>query len=110
MKKVNVVKSNEEFNEVMKKGKIFKNNYFVVYTIKNNLDKYRFGISVGKKICNAVNRNKLKRQVRNILDNHKNLYSKGRDYIIIVRKSSLNEEYIVLEENLRKLLEKIEKE
>ena len=110
MKKVNVVKSNEEFNEVMKKGKIFKNNYFVVYTIKNNLDKYRFGISVGKKMCNAVNRNKLKRQVRNILDNHKNLYSKGRDYIIIVRKSSLNEEYIVLEENLRKLLEKIEKE
>ena len=110
MKKVNVVKSNEEFNEVMKKGKIFKNNYFVVYTKKNNLDKYRFGISVGKKIFNAVNRNKLKRQVRNILDNHKNLYSKGRDYIIIVRKSSLNEEYIVLEENLRKLLEKIEKE
>ncbi len=110
MKKINVVKSNEEFNLVMNKGKCIKNNYFVIYTKKNNFDKYRFGISVGKKVTNAVNRNKLKRQVRNILDYHKNLYSKGKDYIIIVRKSSLNVDYHMLEENLLKLLEKIEKE
>lgn len=110
MKKTNVVKSNEEFNLVIKKGKNLKNKYFVLYMIDNNLDKYRFGISVGKKVCNSVNRNKLKRQVRNILDNHKNIYSKSRDYIIIVRKSSLNEKYSILEENLIKLIEKMEKE
>ena len=110
MKKINIVKSNEEFNLVMNKGKYFKNQYFVIYIMKNDLDKYRFGISVGKKITNAVNRNKLKRQVRNILNYHKNLYSKGKDYIIIVRKSSLNEKYSILEENLVKLLENIEKE
>lgn len=110
MKKTNVVKSNEEFNLVIKKGKNLKNKYFVLYMIDNNLDKYRFGISVGKKVCNSVNRNKLKRQVRNILDNHKNIYSKSRDYIIIVRKSSLNEKYSILEESLIKLIEKMEKE
>ena len=110
MKKINVVKSHEEFNLIMNKGKCIKNQYFVMYSMPNNLDKYRFGISVGKKICNAVNRNKLKRQVRNILDYHKNLYSKSRDYIIIVRKSSLGEEYSHLEENLVKLLKKMEKE
>ena len=109
MKKTNVVKSNEEFNLVIKKGKNLKNKYFVLYMIDNNLDKYRFGISVGKKVCNSVNRNKLKRQVRNILDNHKNIYSKSRDYIIIVRKSSLNEKYSILEESLIKLIEKMEK-
>lgn len=110
MKKINIVKSNEEFNLVMKKGKCIKNKYFVMYSIPNNLDKYRFGISVGKKVCNAVNRNKLKRQVRNILDYHKNLYSKSKDYIIIVRKSSLDEKYLILEENLVNLLKKMEKE
>ena len=108
MKKINVVKSNEEFNLIMNKGKCLKNKYFVLYSMNNNLDKYRFGVSVGKKVCNAVNRNKLKRQVRNILDYHKNLYSKSKDYIIIVRKSSLNEKYSILEENLVKLLEKTE--
>ena len=110
MKKINIVKSNEEFNLVMNKGFNLKNKYFVVYSMKNNLNKYRFGISVGKKITNAVGRNKLKRQVRNILDYHKNLYSNNKDYIIIVRKSSLGEDYKVLEENLVKIMEKMEKE
>ena len=109
MKKINVVKRNDEFNLIMNKGQCIKNKYFVLYTKNNNLDIYRFGISVGKKVCNAVNRNKLKRQVRNILDYHKNLYSKSKDYIIIVRKSSLNEEYNILERNLVELLEKMEK-
>ena len=110
MKKINIVKSNDEFNYIMNKGYNLKNRYFVLYCLKNNLDKYRFGLSVGKKVTNAVGRNKLKRQVRNILDYHKNLYSKGKDYIIIVRKSSLGEKYSILEENLIKILEKMEKE
>ena len=108
MKKINVVKSHEEFNSIMNKGKCLKNKYFVMYSIPNNLDKYRFGIYNEKKVCNAVNRNRLKRQVRNILEYHKNLYSKSKDYIIIVRKSSLNEKYSCLEENLVNLLKKME--
>lgn len=110
MKKINTVKSNEEFNLIMNKGKCLKNKYFVLYIKDNELNHYRFGISVGKKITNAVGRNKLKRQVRNILDYHKKLYSNNKDYIIIVRKSSLGENYNVLEENLVKILEKAEKE
>ena len=103
MKKINVVKNNQEFNEIIKVGKCLKNKYFVLYYRNNNLNLYRFGISVPKKVCNAVNRNKLKRKVRNIVDNSKNLYSKQKDYIIIVRKSCLNEEYSVLEDNLKEL-------
>lgn len=106
MKKINIIKSNEEFNLVMNKGRCLKNKYFVLYINDNNENKYRFGISVGKKITNAVGRNKLKRQVRNILDYHKNIYSNNKDYIIIVRKSSLGEKYNILEENLVKIIEK----
>lgn len=110
MKKINVVKSNEDFNNIMKTGKCLKNYYFILYYKENNLNKYRFGITVGKKVCNAVNRNKLKRKVRNILDNHKNLYSNTKDYIIIIRKSCLLEDYHKLEDNLVYLFEKVEKE
>ena len=110
MKKINVVKSNQEFNEIIKVGKCLKNKYFVLYYRNNNLNLYRFGISVPKKVCNAVNRNKLKRKVRNIVDNSKNLYSKQKDYIIIIRKSCLNENFHILEDNLIYLLNKIEKE
>ena len=107
MKKINVVKSNQEFNDIIKTGFCLKNSFFVIYVKINNLDRYRFGISVPKKICNAVNRNKLKRKVRNILDNHKNLYSNAKDYIIILRNSCLGAEYQVLEDNLVYLLKKI---
>ena len=110
MKKANIVQDNEEFNLIMNKGRCLKNKYFVLYTKQNNLNKTRFGISVGKKVCNAVNRNRLKRQVRNIIDNHKKLYSNLKDYIIIVRKSSLGEDYSILEENLINLFEKMERE
>ncbi len=103
MKKINIVKRNEEFNNVLKSGKCVKNKYFILYYKKNDLGLYRFGISVPKKICNAVNRNKLKRKVRNIIDNSKNLYPKQEDYIIIVRKSCLDEDYKILEDNLRNL-------
>ena len=92
MKKINVVKSNQEFNDIIKTGNCIKNSFFVIYT---------------KKICNAVNRNKLKRKVRNILDNYKNLYSKSEDYIIILRNSCLDADYKVLEDNLIYLLKKI---
>lgn len=110
MKRINVVKNNQEFNEIIKTAPFFKNNYFVIYVKNNNLDKYRFGLTVGKKVCNAVNRNKLKRQIRNILDNNKKYYSKGKDYIIIIRKSCLNEKFNKLTDNLIYLLQKIEKE
>ncbi len=110
MKKINIVKSNEEFNNIIKEGKVYKNSYFVVYTQKNSIEKYRFGISVGKKVTNAVGRNKLKRKVKNILDNHKNIYSNSRDYIIIIRSNALDIDYSKMENCLVELLNKIEKD
>lgn len=82
MKKINVVKSNEEFNNIIKTGNCVKNYYFVLYYKENSLGKYRFGISVGKKVCNAVKRNYLKRIIKNILDNHKNLIFKIKRIIL----------------------------
>ena len=86
MKKNEVVKNNYEFDAIIKCGKYQKNNEFVIYYVNNDKNINRFGISVGKKIGNAVTRNYYKRIIRNICDKNKNLYSNGKDYIIIVRK------------------------
>lgn len=110
MKKINIVKDNLEFNNIIQNSKKVKNQYFVIYYEKNNLNRYRFGISVGHKLGNAVLRNKYKRRIKNILDNYKNIYSKNRDYIIILRKSCLNLSYQEIEENLINLIKLIEKE
>ena len=86
MKKEEVVKKNREFEHIISKGNFQKNGAFVIYYIDNDKKNNRFGISVSKKIGNAVTRNYYKRIIRNICDKSKNLYSNNKDYIIIMRK------------------------
>ena len=92
MKKEEVVRKSREFDYIINKGQCKKNNEYVIYYIDNEKECNRFGISVSKKIGNAVVRNYYKRVIRNICDKSKNLYSNRKDYIIIMRKglTSLN--------------------
>ena len=90
MKKKYIVKEHMDFTNIINKGRYYKSKYFVVYTLNNELDHYRFGISVGKKVGNAVVRNKVKRQMRMIIDNYKKNYQNGMDYIIIIRSNYTN--------------------
>lgn len=107
MKKVNVVKKNDDFAKAIKKGRYYKHPYFVIYIYKNNFDKYRFGISVSKKLGNAVCRNKIKRQMRNIIDKYKNYYSNGLDYIIIIKDGYKKASFEQVENNYKLLIDKI---
>lgn len=115
MKKLYIVKNQRDFDKIIKDGRYRKNNSYVIYYKKNDLPYDRFGISVGKKIGNAVNRNKYKRKLRAIIDNYKKLYINNRDYIIILRRSAkektyqeLNTEFLALMDNIRKDIRKHE--
>ena len=110
MKKINIVKKNLDFKRIIDMNNCVKNNVFIIHSGSNNLDRYRFGISVSKKIGKAVTRNYYKRIVRNIVDNHKKLYSKGKDYIIILRKACIEMNYSEIEQSFLQLISKIEKE
>jgi ribonuclease P protein component len=85
MNKKYVLKKNEDILLVIKTG--IKNIYkhFIIYRKENKLTNSRFCISVNKKIGNAVVRNKLKRQVRDII--MKNMVTKNEDYVIILSSS-----------------------
>ena len=110
MKKINIVKENQLFNDIINNSKCVKNNNLVLYQKINEKNKYyRFGISVGKKIGNAVTRNKLKRQIRNIIDNNKNYYENNKDYIIIVRKACLNCSFEQINNSFLDLIKKYER-
>ncbi len=107
MKKEEVVKSNREFDTIIKKGDVKKNNAFVIYYVKNDKEFNRFGISVSKKIGNAVTRNYYKRVIRNICDKSKNLYSNSKDYIIIMRKGLTSLKFDEAKDSMNDLLKKI---
>ena len=107
MKKEEVVKKSREFDYIIKNGKFKKNNDFVIYYIDNEIEYNRFGISVSKKIGNAVTRNYYKRVIRNICDKSKNLYSNRKDYIIIMRKGLISLSFKEAYDSMNDLLKKI---
>ena len=104
MRKLYIVQTNQQFDDIIKTGKCYKNKYFIVYNKDNNLKYDRFGVSVTKKLGNAVFRNKYKRIIRSILDNYKKLYINSKDYIIILRKDAIEQSYELLEKELFSLL------
>ena len=80
------IKKNEEFQKVFKKGKSFANRQFVVYCLeKQEQTDFRIGLSIGKKIGNAVTRNRVKRYVRQAFLELQDEVKSGYDYVIIAR-------------------------
>ncbi len=102
MKKRDIVKSKLLFDDIIHKGNKISNKYYIVYY--NNKDEKKFGLAVGKKIGSAVMRNKIKRQLRNIIDNNYDIFPNNYNYIIIVKKEILNLKYHDMENELVKLL------
>lgn len=107
MKKYEVVKKKEEFNEIIKTCSYFKNKYFTIYIRKREIIFARFGLAISKKVGNAVVRNKLKRQLRAIIDQNKDIFSKDSDYIIMIRKDCVNATFQELDKKLIELIKEI---
>lgn len=84
MKKINILKNSRDFDRIIKKFKPYKYKDYIIYIERNTNDIYHFGLSVGKKIGNAVNRNKVKRQLKSIIDQKD--YQNNFNCIIIVGK------------------------
>ena len=103
MKKIEIIKSSREYTEIINLNNSKRNKYYSVYYRKNNNDN-RYGISVPTKTGTAVVRNKIKRRVKNIIDNNKNTIQKGCDYVIIIRKGILDLTYEEMEKELLKLI------
>ncbi len=104
MRKLYIVKETRDFEKVINNGICNKNQNFIVHSLNNELPYNRYGISVSKKLGNAVFRNKYKRKIRSIIDNNKKDYLNGKDYIIILRKGALDKSYQELEKELIKLI------
>ena len=106
MKKIDIIKSSDEFTEIINTGKIKKNKYYSIYYRKND-EKNRYGITIPKKLGIAVLRNKTKRRVKNIIDNNKKSIQNGYDYVIIVKKGILELAYLDMEKELLNLIKSI---
>ena len=98
MKKINILKESRDFDRIIKGNKPYKYKDYIIYIERNTNDLYKIGLSVGKKIGNAVNRNKVKRQLKSIID--KKDYQNNFNCIIIVGRGINERTYEEKEQNL----------
>ena len=110
MSKLYIVKESKDFKRILDNNKYKASNYFKIFYLNNEYKYSRFGISVSKKLGNAVFRNKYKRKIRAIIDNSKKLYINNKDYIIILRKGAISKSFKELEIDYQSLINSIGKE
>lgn len=107
LKKAYRVKKNSEFQEILRAGKSFANRELVIYyKKKTSQDHFRIGISVGKKIGNAVKRNRIKRLIRESFIQLDNQIIPNVDIIIIARKPTLHMDGNQMKRSITHLLRK----
>lgn len=88
------LKKNKQFQAVFRTGVSRANRQFVVYhRDRHDASAFRFGISVNKRVGNAVTRNRIKRRIREAVRELEGNLDEGKDYVIIARKPTAHMDY-----------------
>ena len=104
MNKHQRIKKNKEFQQIFKKGKSFANRQFIVYVLKVEQPEFRLGLSVSKKVGNAVARNRVKRYIRQTFLELKDDLLPNADYIIIARPQAATMDFHESKKSLEHVL------
>ena len=109
--KILALSKNEEFKNLLKQKKISNKYVTIFFGNLVNKDNHKLNISfvTKKKIGNAVKRNKIKRQLRNIVnDAVKKISIKFEySYLVIAKSTMLNSEFKDIKETLFQEFKKI---
>ena len=109
--KIVALSKNEEFRSLLKEKKI--SNKFVTiffgHLIKKDNKKLNISFVTKKKIGNAVKRNKIKRMLRNIMNDAVKKISLKYDYsyLVIAKSTMLNNDFKIIKKTLFQEFKKI---
>ena len=109
--KIVALSKNEEFRSLLKEKKT--SNKFVTiffgHLIKKDNKKLNISFVTKKKIGNAVKRNKIKRMLRNIMNDAVKKISLKYDYsyLVIAKSTMLNNDFKIIKETLFQEFKKI---
>ena len=107
MKFTTSLKRNHEFRRLYNRGKSTASRYIIIYTRRNRSTENRLGITVSKKIGGAVQRNLIRRRLKEIYRLNEHKINPGYDIVIVARVGCKFIKYSELEASVLFLLKKL---
>ena len=97
----NRLRKKRDIDNVFKKGKTITGNFIFLRIVKNDLDINRFAFVISTKISKkAVVRNKIKRQLREIIKKDILKTKQGFDFILIAKSQIINQDFKGIEKEI----------
>ena len=100
------LRRNSDFQQVRQHGKFNASPLMVLAFLRNELDHSRFGFVVSKRLGKAVQRNKIKRRMREATRLRIPQIKPGFDLVLIARQPIREANYTEIEQSLQHLLKK----
>jgi len=97
------LKKSWQFRKVYKEGDKYYGNLFILYVLPNRTQEIRLGLTVTKKVGISVQRNRIKRVIREVIRLSKGI-APGNDLVIIARKAAVDLKYSQAQRSLTYLL------
>lgn len=108
------IKKNGTFRYILNNGKYVSGKYLNVHVTQNNSKKYKdknfIGICISKKNGNSVERNKMKRWVREVYKNNESIIKKNLNFIFLYKKTTTYEklDFYKIEEDINNCFRKLD--
>lgn len=106
MERESRLRRNEDFQRVRREGRSYPSPWLVLVVAPNELAHSRFGIAAGKRIGNAVVRNRVKRRLREAVRLRQTRIAPGWDVVLIARESLADASYEQLDQAVGQLLKR----
>lgn len=110
MKKQNFLTKKKDFELVFKRGRGYRKDFLYLKVRNNDLGFSRFGIIVSKKISNkAVERNQIKRRLREAINSREQKIEKGMDIVVVALSDIKNKKFNEIDKCVEQVLEYVYK-
>lgn len=96
-----------EFEKVYRQGTAYRGKLFSVHAFPNELETLRLGLSVSKKVGNAVVRNTLRRRLREIFADVAPRSGNAFDLVVSARPAARDASFADLQEEFSRALVKL---
>ena len=102
------LQKDKEFESVFMRGKASSGKFLFLKLKRNNLQISRFGFIIGKKISKkATVRNKIKRQLREIVRKNLNNIKSGFDVVVVTKPGIITKNYQEIKNDLENLFQNL---